>query len=658
MVDRNVERFRQADNFSMAAKVEVLEVISADVRRSVFETIYNANSGHLGGNSSSVELMVALYFGGVLNYNPENDKDPDRDVVLVRGHEGPLRYKIFSLIGYLPEEDLRHYRQLGANLQGHEDMKLTPGVDITPSGSLGMVLSYGAGAALTFKTEGKPNRVVVFLGDGEEQEGNVSEAARHIATQGLDNIVCILDQNSKQLSRRTADSDGASDIEQIWQGYGWDTIHINNGHDISEILDVYQRVFSQQDRERPVLIVAHTIKGKGLPGVEDHFSGAHTIGAFRNHDGVLHAISEQGSLIKQHDQTPERIRHIASSLTPIKIKETRPTTIKDQLIHIEIPDDVPLSLEGAQIPYFHRLTEIINNNPNSPNYYILTPDFVLEPLVDIFKLKQLGTYVDTGIREQHNLAMAHGISTTDPSARVVIFYGDAFIYRAMDQLNAGAQGGSKAILFSERAGICQGKNGSTHQTVGQPGAILTNPHVIFKEPGDVRDLYNVLNWHFSENAGWVYLRTHSKKTPFLERDNRDLNNLDFFVTHDTDQEPDLVLVGSGLTVHNSIDAARRLEMEYNIHSRVINVVDPNGLCNGFGQHIVEGAPVFTVYNGNPNVLQMPVCKAIVENPDSPRPSYVVGHGFNIGTSGSVEKLERYYQLDSEGITNLVLKNIR
>src|SRR3989344_7219926 len=251
-----------------------LEAIASEIRRGVFSTIKNAKSGHLGGCSSSTELMTALYFGGVLNYNANDPHDSKRDRVLVRGHLGPLRYKIFSLIGWIPEEELLTYRKIGSKLQGHEDMELVPGVDITPSGSLGMELSYGVGSCLVEKKTGLNYRNFVFLGDGEEQEGNISEAARHAANLGLDNLICILDKNGKQLSRPTSMSDHNTNIRKVWEGYGWDIIEIVDGHNFDEIMKAYDKLGRMI---KPTFIIANTIKGKNIEGCIENNCGYHTI---------------------------------------------------------------------------------------------------------------------------------------------------------------------------------------------------------------------------------------------------------------------------------------------------------------------------------------------------------------------------------------------
>jgi len=249
----------------MAASLELLEAICHEVRKGILEITLNAQSGHIGGCLSSVELMVALYFGGVARIDIQDPSHPERDRILVRGHLGPLRYKLFSLLGWIPEDELKRYRRLGSMLQGHEDMTKVPGIDITPSGSLGMLVSYGVGAAVALRRERRTSRVYVFLGDGEEQEGNVSEAARHAAHLHLSNLICVMDRNGKQLSCTTARVDSAVAIDALWRAYGWEVIHVEDGHSLSVILDAYRSLSASL---RPALLIADTIKGRGLPGAD------------------------------------------------------------------------------------------------------------------------------------------------------------------------------------------------------------------------------------------------------------------------------------------------------------------------------------------------------------------------------------------------------
>ena len=139
---KNREQFVVSpDTETKRTHIDKLQLVADFLRKDALEVITAANNGHIGGSLSSVELLTAMYFGGRFNFDPDDPDNPNRDRVLIRGHEGPIRYPIFSLLGYIDRDELGTYRQLGSRLQGHEDMHETPGVDITPSGSLGMLLS-------------------------------------------------------------------------------------------------------------------------------------------------------------------------------------------------------------------------------------------------------------------------------------------------------------------------------------------------------------------------------------------------------------------------------------------------------------------------------------------------------------------------------------
>lgn len=330
--------------------VKNLEILASFLRRDALEVVSAANNGHIGGSLSSVELLTAMYFGGIFKFDINDPKNPNRDKVLIRGHEGPIRYPIFSLMGYIQRNELSTYRQLGSRLQGHEDMHEMPGVDVTPSGSLGMLLSYGVGSAIESKNKGQKNKIIVFLGDGEEQEGNVSEAARHGASLGLENLICIIDKNGKQLSRPTIESDRSSDLETIWRGYGWDVEIIKNGHDISEILDVYRRL---QKTMKPTVVIANTIKGYGVDGSEEHFSGYHTLSAVPDKEVINKAISELTKELESKEVTVESATKIARSYvnSPEEAKPLEPQNIKN-IYDIKHDGQSGKNLEEGQASFF------------------------------------------------------------------------------------------------------------------------------------------------------------------------------------------------------------------------------------------------------------------------------------------------------------------
>lgn len=646
------ERLQAATNHE---KIEQLEDIALYVRTKALESIVNANNGHIGGNLSSVELLTTLYFGGQFNFDPDNTKNENRDRVLIRGHEGPLRYTIFSLLGYIDPEELKAYRSLGSRLQGHEDMHETPGVDITPSGSLGMLLSYGVGSAIANKDRGLESRTIVFLGDGEEQEGNVSEAARHAGTLGLDNLICIIDKNSKQLSRPTADSDGNSDLGKIWEGYGWNVLKINNGHDIEEITKVYENL---QHVDLPTVVIANTVKGFGVDGAADHFSGYHTLSAASDKSVVLGSLDALQNDLTERDLNHDNIARLALSVVNRPDRDTtfiRSREDKPQLYDIRTTAGA-VNLEEAQHNYMMELKRRILEGDGREDFYFITPDLLRSDIVEEGEFKKFSHYIDTGIREQHAIAMSHGISVENPAARIYVCYGDAFAYRALDQINAAATSHSNIMIVGENSGLFQGQNGKTHQSVGQSSALMSIPELEFYEPADAIDLHNVYSQLLTDNKGVSYVRFH-RGTVNIDREAKDADNTDAYFVHKSDHEPDIVIASSGFTVDGSVRAARQMEMDYGINANVINVVNHKRIGNKIIELTENEAPIITVYNGNPKTLTHAVSTAILENGNVPRPSFIAGHGFESGTTGKVDELFRHFGLDETGIINFTMESL-
>ena len=601
-----------------------LEYLCGDIRKDVFQMILKANSGHLGGCSSSTELMASLYFGGILNYDPNNPFEEGRDRVLVRGHLGPLRYKIFSLLGWLDKSELGTYRSLGSRLQGHESMDLVPGVDITPSGSLGMGLSYGVGAALAAKRIGANFRVYTFLGDGEEQEGNVSEAARQAVKLSLDNLICILDRNKKQLSHPTLDVD-CSDVAKIWEGYGWNVLRLHDGHNFAEIREVLTKA---QESSRPAFVIADTVKGRGIAGCENSSNGYHTISSCSK-EQVLNAITQLAS----DTSFP------ACSSRGLVVG---PRTRRRFDLNIQ-PSQRDVGLEDATDIYLKQLESNLGNL--RVRFYIMTADLVDQEYISSFKFSPTSTFVDVGIREQHLFASAHGISMSDPESRIWIHSGDSFLYRASDQLNAACQGKSGMIILGDRPGLGGGKNGPTHQSSGQPGLALTMPGLTFLEPADVDDLYNCFNYAVNEYSGPFYVRLHPAKINALPSE--EPKNTDNYLVCSPSQTPHLNLVGSGLAMKYALDAVRSLDAR-GIRVSLVNVVNPKTLDDKFASKLIPSVPVLVLYNGNPFVLESAVSTAIMRS-NCVRPSRVYSHGFEYGTSGHVEDLLRHFEFDCESI---------
>lgn len=235
------------------------------VRRHIIEAVYNAGSGHPGGSLSCADIISMLYFKH-MRVRPEQPDWGERDrFVLSKGHCAPALYAALAERGFFPVDDLRSLRKIDSHLQGHPNMRGTPGVDMS-TGSLGQGLSVANGMALAGKLDKKDYYVFVLMGDGEVQEGQIWEAAMTAAHYKLDNIIAFVDHNRLQIDGRITDVKSPEPIADKFSAFGWNVIPIN-GHDYEEIGGAINQ--AKATKGKPTVIVADTIKGKGISFMED-----------------------------------------------------------------------------------------------------------------------------------------------------------------------------------------------------------------------------------------------------------------------------------------------------------------------------------------------------------------------------------------------------
>jgi transketolase len=245
--------------------VAELQNMARQVRVDVLKMTHTAGSGHPGGSLSETELLLALYFGGRLRVDPKNPKDPDRDrLILSKGHACPGLYAVLGERGFFPREELAGFRRVNKLLQGHTDIKI-PGVDMS-AGSLGMGISFGNGCALAARLDGRSYRTYVIIGDGECQEGNIWEAAMSSAHRKIDNLCVILDYNKIQIDGFVKDVKNLEPVSDKWRSFGWHVIEID-GHSFAEIFSALDE--AAMIKGQPTIIIAHTIKGKGISFMEN-----------------------------------------------------------------------------------------------------------------------------------------------------------------------------------------------------------------------------------------------------------------------------------------------------------------------------------------------------------------------------------------------------
>ena len=245
-------------------QVSELTQIAREIRRKSLEIIHRAGSGHPGGSLSAADIMTALYFG-VMRYDASQPQDPNRDrFVMSKGHATGVFYSVLARAGYFKDKDLKDYRKINSrlNLSGHPHPK-TPGVEIA-TGSLGQGLSVAHGMALGARLDDKDYKVYVLLGDGELQEGQVWEAAMSASKFNSNNLIAIVDCNKVAQDNVTKDLKDLEPLEDKWRSFGWD-VHRIDGHDMDQ---VYKTLTLPLHEKKPRVIIADTIKGKGVSFME------------------------------------------------------------------------------------------------------------------------------------------------------------------------------------------------------------------------------------------------------------------------------------------------------------------------------------------------------------------------------------------------------
>ena len=247
--------------------IKSLEKLCKENRKNILKMVYNAQSGHIGGAMSAVELLTVLYHK-CMNICPKWTKDENfanRDrFVLSKGHASSVLYSVLSQLGYFPKEELMTFRLFGSRLQGHP-VPVCPGIDVA-TGSLGQGLSVACGMAMGLKLDKNPAKVFCLMGDGELQEGSVWEAFMHCTHQKLDNIIVIIDRNRLQIDGCTENVKSLDPLDAKLKAFNWDVIEID-GHDIKAVYDAIEKA---KNSDKPVAILADTVKGKGVSFMENN----------------------------------------------------------------------------------------------------------------------------------------------------------------------------------------------------------------------------------------------------------------------------------------------------------------------------------------------------------------------------------------------------
>ena len=267
-----------------------LDQIANDIREDIIRMLEHAGSGHSAGPLGLADIFTALYFE-LLNHDPKNPDWEERDILLLsNGHCVPVRYATMAQAGYFDREELMTLRRFGSRLQGHPERLRLPGLENT-SGPLGSGLSQAAGMALALRMDGNTSRhIYVVMGDGEQDEGNVWEAAMLVGKYRLSNIIAITDRNNIQIDGTTESVMPLEDLRSKWEAFGWHVLEVD-GNNIEAFIDAVN--MAKAITERPIMIIAYTVPGRGVDFMENDY---HWHGSPPNHEQAKQALKELRTL--------------------------------------------------------------------------------------------------------------------------------------------------------------------------------------------------------------------------------------------------------------------------------------------------------------------------------------------------------------------------
>jgi transketolase len=443
------------------------------VREHIVDMCAGPEGGHLGGSMSLVEILVTLYFT-VLRGDPAGPPAPGRDVlILSKGHGAICLYAVLAERGLLPAAELAGYARPGGRLMGHP-VRAVPGVDM-PTGSLGHGLALGNGFALSARHSGAPGRCFVVMGDGELQEGSVWEAAMATSSLGLGNLTAVVDRNGLQITGRTEDTIGLEPLADRWRSFGWSVLDVN-GHDPAGLLAAFAA--AEAESGRPTVLIARTVKGRGVPFIENRRESHYARLGERQHRRAMTALHADGA----RPATPAVARR------PERPARQEPAA------------DAPRPPRSARDTYRDTLTELMAADPRL---------FCLDSDTGLFAGADFGAaadrYVNLGIAEHNLIGMAAGLAASGriPYVNTMATFATT---RALEAVKIDVAYNQLPVrLAVTHGGLAAGHLGPTHHALEDIAVMRALPGMTVVVPADA-DQTELAVRHTRDLPGPLYLR--------------------------------------------------------------------------------------------------------------------------------------------------------
>ena len=630
-----------------------------------------AGSGHAGGTLSIMDIAAALYLR-VADHDPKNPSWPDRDrIVWSTGHKAPSLYLGLAFAGFFPVEDVMLLRKLSSPFQGHPHWLKLPGIEAS-TGSLGQGLSVAVGIALAGKLNGKNYKTFCIMGDGEQQEGQIWEAAMEAGHYGLNNLVGIIDKNRLQIDGWVSDVMNVDPLEDKYRSFGWDVIRIN-GHDMKQVVDALET--AKQSEGKPTVIIAETVKGKGVSFMED-VAGWH--GKTPNYDELMKGLGELGltekipvqRLLDQAKQYQKEVDSKLDSKMPkfsgnfwwnttenMKV-QMKPTRMGFGQSLAENGDDDRVVCLGLDISGSITISEFYSGKPQRKQRWI-----------------------SMGIAEQSATAAAAGLAK---EGKLPVFgtYATFAAARNLDQIRTSiCYGNFNVMIAGAHGGVSVGPDGATHQALEDLFAMCGLPNMSVVVPCDSVETRKATNYLLLKHVGPKYIRFAREATPIVTNEQTPFvfgqanvirlrgEKANFAEAFDTvlaseyrDEKEDLTIVACGPMVPEAMRAAWILKKDFGYETRILNM---HTLKPIDGQAIQDAARdtgvVVTAEEHQIGALAWRVSSLITENPrlyGVPVITGAIGVKDRFGDSGAPWELIKEFEVSAEHIAQKAVELMR
>jgi len=520
-----------------------LEKLAKLIRYYILISTAEAGSGHPSSSLSATELMTVLFFGGFFKYDTDNIENPNNDrIIFSKGHASPLFYALWAASGKLSEDELLTLRKFNSPLEGHPttSFKFTEAA----TGSLGQGLSIGAGMALNAKYIDKlPYKTYVLLGDSEMSEGSIWEAIQIAAFYKLNNLIGIIDVNRLGQCGETMYGHNLKAYEKRISSFGWKTISID-GHSINDIVRAYK--IANRSKDKPVMIIAKTIKGKGISLLEDK-NGWH--GKVPPKEVVKELIKELGVVDKDivgSIKRPKKYRPKVENKPPSR--------------EINYPKNTHLATRKA---YGNALVRIYTQ---FPDIVVLDAEVSNSTYSEIFKSAYPERFFEMFIAEQNMIGMALGLSRRGKIPFVSSF--GAFLTRAFDQIRMCQYSNANIKFCGSHAGVSIGEDGPSQMGLEDIAMFRTILNSVVLYPSDAISTEKLVE-EAAKHFGIVYIRTTRQDTPIIYESSERFPIGGCKVLRKSDKDV-VTIIAAGITLHETLKAYEELKNE-NINIRVIDL---------------------------------------------------------------------------------------